>query len=212
MLFAVQLMQAYEKFARRRGWSWEALELSTVSEGVRHATISVSGPNCYSTLRFEAGTHRLAPVDIRREADKAKLRTPVTTVNIVVMPELENVSSKSKAGSAKSFERVGRSGPEGFESSPRVWPRITRIPHLAVGRNGGTDHQAKAPRRERGPSNCEAHRRERSGEQEIAASSDGQSGDSESGLQTCSRALQWRLVRLGNIPSKSESDEQAGFP
>ncbi len=116
----------------------------------------------------------------------------------------------SKAG--RGFERVGRRGPESFEGSTRsVW-RVWRVPHLAVGRNGGTDHPAKAPRRERGPSNCEAHRRERSGEQEIAASSDGQSGDSESGLQTCSRALQWRLVRLGNIPSKSESDEQAGFP
>jgi hypothetical protein len=112
---------------------------------------------------------------------------------------------RSKAGRRRVLKELAGEGRKVLKASPERDVSDVRVPHLAVGRNGGTDHPAKAPRRERGPSNCEAHRRERSGEQEIAASSDGQSGDSESGLQTCSRPLQRRLVRLGNIPSKSEA-------
>ena len=93
MIFARQLLEAYEGFIRRRpGWECHPLEITPVGEGVRFALIAITGPQCYSTLRWEAGIHRVAPTQFRSREVSGKLRVDLTTARVVVMPELENVS------------------------------------------------------------------------------------------------------------------------
>jgi len=88
MHFTGDLMRLYEKYSHRRDWLWRPMEVDSQPKGgVRSAIIAVEGDQCYTTLRFEAGVHR-----VQRCPATDPSRVHTSTASIVVMPEMEDVS------------------------------------------------------------------------------------------------------------------------
>jgi peptide chain release factor 1 len=87
-LFAGELMRAYLRFAERHGWKAEVVDLSAGAlGGVKDATITVSGDQVYSWLKYESGVHRVQRVP----ATEAQGRIHTSTVTVAVMPEAEDI-------------------------------------------------------------------------------------------------------------------------
>ena len=88
-LWASDLMGIYEKYATRRGWGFEVLDITTDSAtgGVRHAVIGISGEGVWSELAFEAGVHSVKRVP----ATESQGRIHTSTATVAVLPEPEEV-------------------------------------------------------------------------------------------------------------------------
>ncbi len=88
-LWAGDLMAMYQKFAARRGWRFEPMEITSESSagGVRSAVISVAGESVWSDLAHEAGTHCVKRVP----ATEAQGRVHTSTATVAVMPEPKEI-------------------------------------------------------------------------------------------------------------------------
>src|SRR5687768_15859819 len=87
-LFAEEVMQMYLRFADRKGWKAEILDLSAGNAGgVKDVTLSLSGDNVYSSMKYESGVHRVQRVP----ATEAQGRVHTSTITVAVMPEAEDV-------------------------------------------------------------------------------------------------------------------------
>ena len=61
--WAMMLMRMYTRWAERRGYTVEVLDLSEGEEaGIKGAMLEIHGPNAYGFLRAEAGVHRLVRI------------------------------------------------------------------------------------------------------------------------------------------------------
>lgn len=89
-LWARDLLAVYEKYAARRGWALETLELAPDGAGVRSAVLSVSGQGVWSELEFEAGVHSVKRVP----ATETQGRIHTSTATVAVLPEPEEVEVK----------------------------------------------------------------------------------------------------------------------
>ncbi len=91
-LWARDLIDMYQHYASRRGWSFEPLEV-TPEEGVggiRSAVINIKGDGVWSELSFEAGVHSVKRVP----ATEAQGRIHTSTATVAVLPEPEEVDLK----------------------------------------------------------------------------------------------------------------------
>ena len=90
-LFAGTLMKMYQKYAERKGWKFEVMDISTSDlGGIKEATIFVGGRNVFKRLKFESGGHRVQRVP--ETESKGRVHTSAATV--AVLPEVENVDIK----------------------------------------------------------------------------------------------------------------------
>lgn len=87
MLFAGEILEMYHQLCLKRGWKWLLFESEPGPlGGIRSALAMVSGPGSYSTLRFEAGVHRVQRIPV---TDKSRMHT--STASLSVLPEPEEV-------------------------------------------------------------------------------------------------------------------------
>jgi peptide chain release factor 1 len=91
-LWARDLLEMYQKFAARRGWSVEVLEFSAeaAAGGIRSVLANVKGDGVWSELSFEAGVHSVKRVP----ATEAAGRVHTSTATVAVLPEPEEVDVK----------------------------------------------------------------------------------------------------------------------
>jgi peptide chain release factor 1 len=90
-LFAGELMRLYLRYAERRGWKSDVVDLNPGNAGgVKEASINISGDSVYSSLKYESGVHRVQRVP----ATEAQGRIHTSTVTVAVMPEAEDVDIK----------------------------------------------------------------------------------------------------------------------
>ncbi|XP_067466701.1 peptide chain release factor 1-like, mitochondrial isoform X2 [Thunnus thynnus] len=89
MLFTAELFDMYHGFAQHHGWSFDILEYMT-SEigGLRHASASISGPQSYKTMKFEAGVHRVQRVP--KTEKQGRMHT--STMTVAVLPQPTEIS------------------------------------------------------------------------------------------------------------------------
>ncbi len=87
-LFAAELFRMYERYASRKGWKFEIVDLSeTGIGGLKEAIAEISGRNVFSKLKFESGVHRVQRVP----ATEASGRIHTSAATVAVMPEAEDV-------------------------------------------------------------------------------------------------------------------------
>jgi peptide chain release factor 1 len=88
-IWARDLMEMYQKYAAKRGWAFEVMELTAEASvgGVRSCTINVRGEAVWSEMNFEAGVHSVKRVP----ATEAQGRIHTSTATVAVLPEPEEV-------------------------------------------------------------------------------------------------------------------------
>jgi peptide chain release factor 1 len=90
-LFAEEVMQMYLRYADRRGWRSEIIDMSAGNAGgVKDATLTLSGDAVFSSLKYESGVHRVQRVP----ATETQGRIHTSTITVAVMPEAEEVDVK----------------------------------------------------------------------------------------------------------------------
>ena len=91
-LWARDLLDIYSKYAAKRGWAFEVLDLTTESDagGIRSAVVNVRGDGVWSELAFEAGVHSVKP----GPATEAPGRVHTSPVAGPTLPEAEDVEVK----------------------------------------------------------------------------------------------------------------------
>lgn len=91
-LWASDVLEMYRKYAARRNWQFEVLELTpeTSAGGIRSASVSVKGEGVWAELGFEAGVHSVKRVP----ATEAQGRIHTSTASVAVLPEPEDVDVK----------------------------------------------------------------------------------------------------------------------
>lgn len=85
-LFAEEVMQMYLRFAARRGWKSELIDIASGNQGgIKDATITLAGTAVYSFMKWESGVHRVQRVP----ATETQGRIHTSTITVAVMPEAE---------------------------------------------------------------------------------------------------------------------------
>ncbi len=87
-LFAADLFRMITRFAERKRWNVEVMNLSEASAGGYKEVIAlVTGPEVYAQLRYEGGVHRVQRVP----ATEAQGRIHTSTATVAVLPEADEV-------------------------------------------------------------------------------------------------------------------------
>jgi peptide chain release factor 1 len=88
-LWAADLLAMYQRYAARRAWRFEPIEVTheAGAGGVRSAVVNVAGEGVWSDLAHEAGTHCVKRVP----ATEAQGRVHTSTATVAVMPEPREV-------------------------------------------------------------------------------------------------------------------------
>ncbi len=89
-LWARDLIEMYTKYAAKRGWKVEPLELSAEAGvgGVRQAVLAMSGDGVVQAMGFEAGVHSVKRVP----ATEAQGRVHTSTASVAALSEPEEVA------------------------------------------------------------------------------------------------------------------------
>lgn len=107
--FARMLVEMYQSFAERKGWTVMVLDSNANDHnGYRNITFEVQGKNAYGTLQHEAGVHRL----VRISPFNSNGKRQTSFVLVEVSPKLEDVSDfeLNEADLEISFARSGGAG------------------------------------------------------------------------------------------------------
>jgi len=92
-LFAGELLQVYETFAKARRWKLEVVDASMGDQGgIRHAVATVAGEGVWQGLGYESGVHCVKRVP----ATETQGRVHTSTATVAVLPEPEEVEVELK--------------------------------------------------------------------------------------------------------------------
>src|SRR4051794_37190489 len=120
-LFAADLYRMLTKYAERRGFQTEALQL-----GEGSYTFAVKGQGAYSVFKYEGGTHRVQRVP----QTESQGRIHTSTATVAVLPEAEDVDVELDPNDLQ-VDVYRSSGPGG--QSVNTTDSAVRITHKPTG-------------------------------------------------------------------------------
>jgi peptide chain release factor 1 len=120
-LFAADLYRMLGRYAERRGFSTEPLEV-----GDGHYTFAIKGEGAYSVFKFEGGTHRVQRVP----ETESQGRIHTSTATVAVLPEAEEVDVQVDPNELQ-VDVYRSSGPGG--QSVNTTDSAVRITHKPTG-------------------------------------------------------------------------------
>jgi peptide chain release factor 1 len=126
-LWAGDLARLLQRYAERRGFRWEQLEVQpSDAGGLKEGVFAIKGDGAYSVFKFEGGTHRVQRVP----ETESQGRIHTSTATVAVMPEAEDVDV-DVAESDLKIDVYRSSGPGG--QSVNTTDSAVRITHLPTG-------------------------------------------------------------------------------
>ena len=126
-LFAQDVARMYQRFAERRRWKMELMEMSeTASGGIKEAIFTLKGDGAYGALRYESGVHRVQRVP----ATESQGRIHTSTCTVAVLPEADEVEVEINENELR-IDVYRSSGPGG--QSVNTTDSAVRITHLPTG-------------------------------------------------------------------------------
>ncbi|MBA3843111.1 MAG: peptide chain release factor 1 [Actinobacteria bacterium] len=126
-LWAGDLARLLQRYAERRGFRWEEIEVtSSDAGGIKEATFAIKGDGAYSVFKFEGGTHRVQRVP----ETESQGRIHTSTATVAVMPEAEEMDVEIEESDLK-IDVYRSSGPGG--QSVNTTDSAVRITHMPTG-------------------------------------------------------------------------------
>jgi peptide chain release factor 1 len=134
-LFAGDLLRMYLRYAERRGWRTEILDLAESDlGGVKSVTVAVKGKGSttepdespYARLKFEGGVHRVQRVPVT----ESQGRIHTSAAGVLVLPEAEEIEVEIDEKDLR-IDVFRSSGPGG--QSVNTTDSAVRITHLPTG-------------------------------------------------------------------------------
>jgi peptide chain release factor 1 len=87
-LFAADLFRMYSRYVEAQRWRMDILSSSgTETGGFKEVIASIEGPNVYSKMKYESGTHRVQRVP----ATETQGRIHTSAATVAILPEAEDV-------------------------------------------------------------------------------------------------------------------------
>ena len=124
--WAAMLMRMYTRWAERRGFTVEVLDLSDGEEaGIKGAMLEIHGPYAYGFLRAEAGVHRL----VRISPFDSQSRRHTSFASVFVYPVVDNeinIEIRDEDIKMDVFRASGAGGQHVNKTSSAV--RLTHLP------------------------------------------------------------------------------------
>jgi peptide chain release factor 1 len=126
-LFAAELFRMYTRYAERRKWKPEIIDIQeTGIGGVQEVTFQIVGQGAYSQLKFEGGVHRVQRVPVTESSG----RIQTSTATVAVLPEAEEVDVELDEKDIK--EDIYHSSSAGGQNVQKVATAI-RLTHIPTG-------------------------------------------------------------------------------
>jgi peptide chain release factor 1 len=126
-LWAAELQRMLQRYAERRGFTFEQIELSpNDGGGMKEGVFAIKGDGAYSVFKFEGGTHRVQRVPETESAG----RIHTSTATVAVMPEAEETEVEIAESDLK-IDVYRSSGPGG--QSVNTTDSAVRITHVPTG-------------------------------------------------------------------------------
>ncbi len=125
--WASMLLRMYTRWAERRGFSTEVIDLLEAEGGVKSATLQISGSYAYGYLRGEGGVHRL----VRISPFDANARRHTSFASLYVLPVLDDsitIDIRPEDIRIDTYRSGGAGGQKVNKTDSAV-----RITHLATG-------------------------------------------------------------------------------
>ncbi len=126
-LFARDLFDMYEAFARRQGWRMEVMSASPSDlGGFSEVTAMLSGDSVWTRMKHEAGTHRVQRVPVT----ESQGRVHTSSATVLVIPEADEVEVAIDDNDLR-VDTYRASGPGG--QSVNTMDSAVRITHVPTG-------------------------------------------------------------------------------
>lgn len=124
-LFAADLYRMYVRYAERKGWQVELIDVNEREiGGVREVVFEISGLGAYGRLRYESGAHRVQRIPVTES--NGRIQTSAATVAVLPEAEETDIEIRKEDLRIDTYRASGAGGQHINKTDSAV--RITHIP------------------------------------------------------------------------------------